>query len=90
MTINTRTLSISGLVVALVLLFAVNILGNAVFTSARVDLTENRLFTLSEGTHNILTGLQEPITIRLYLSQRLARNLPAINSYATRIKGLLG
>ncbi len=90
MTTNSRTLSITGLVVALVLLFAVNILSNTVFTSARVDLTENRLFTLSEGTRNILAGLEEPITIRLYLSERLARNLPAINSYATRIKGLLG
>ena len=87
---GTKALSIAGLVVALVLLFAVNILGNTVFTSARVDLTENRLYTLSEGTRNILAGLREPITIRLYLSQRLARNLPAINSYAARIKGLLG
>lgn len=87
---GTKTLSIAGLIVALVLLFAVNILGNTVFTSARIDLTENRLFTLSEGTRSILAGLREPITIRLYLSQRLARNLPAINSYATRIKGLLG
>jgi ABC-type uncharacterized transport system involved in gliding motility auxiliary subunit len=87
---NTRTLSITGLIVALVLLFAVNILSNTVFTAARVDLTENRLFTLSEGTHNILAALEEPITIRLYLSERLARNLPAVNSYATRIKGLLG
>lgn len=87
---NTRILSIAGLVVALALLFAVNILGNTAFTSARVDLTENRLFTLSEGTRNILDDLEEPITIRLYISERLARNLPAINSYATRIKGLLG
>lgn len=87
---NTRTLSIAGLVVALVLLFAVNILSNTLFTAARVDLTENRLFTLSDGTRNILADLKEPITIRLYLSERLARNLPAINSYATRIKGLLG
>ena len=59
------------------------------FTAARVDLTENRLFTLSDGTRNILAGLQEPITLRLYLSERLIRNLPAINSYATRIKSLL-
>jgi ABC-type uncharacterized transport system involved in gliding motility auxiliary subunit len=87
---NTKTLSIAGLVVALVLLFAVNILSNTVFTAARVDLTENRLFTLSDGTRNILADLKEPITIRLYLSERQARSLPAINSYATRIKGLLG
>ena len=67
MTMNTKALSIAGLIVALVLLFAVNILSNSVFTATRVDLTENRLFTLSDGTRNILAGLQEPITIRLYL-----------------------
>ncbi|TFH50700.1 MAG: hypothetical protein E4H01_01690 [Lysobacterales bacterium] len=89
MTMNTKILSIAGLIVAFALLFAVNILSGSVFTSTRVDLTENRLFTLSEGTRNILAGLSEPITIRLYLSERLARDLPAINSYATRIKGLL-
>jgi ABC-type uncharacterized transport system involved in gliding motility auxiliary subunit len=89
MTMNTKALSLAGLVVALALLFAVNILSSSVFTAARVDLTENRLFTLSDGTRNILAGLQEPITLRLYLSERLIRNLPAINSYATRIKSLL-
>ena len=86
---NTKVFSIAGLLAALALLFAVNILSSSVFTAARVDLTENRLFTLSEGTRKILAGLEEPITIRLYLSERLVRNLPAINSYATRIKGLL-
>jgi ABC-type uncharacterized transport system involved in gliding motility auxiliary subunit len=86
---NTKVLSITGLLVAVALLFAVNIFTNSVFTAARVDLTENHLFTLSEGTRNIIAGLKEPITIRFYLSERLARDLPAINSYATRIKGLL-
>ena len=86
---NKKALSLAGLLVALTLLFAVNILSSSVFTAARVDLTENHLFTLSDGTRNILAGLQEPITLRLYLSERLIRNLPAINSYATRIKSLL-
>lgn len=86
---STKALSMAGLLVAVALLFAVNIFSSSVFTAARVDLTENRLFTLSQGTRNIVAGLKEPITIRLYLSERLTRGLPAINSYATRIKGLL-
>jgi len=86
---STKALSMAGLLVAVALLFAVNIFSSSVFTAARVDLTENRLFTLSEGTRSIVAGLKEPITIRLYLSERQTRDLPAINSYATRIKGLL-
>ena len=89
MTKNTKVLSVAGLIVALALLFAVNILSSSVFTAARLDLTENHLFTLSDGTRNIVAGLKEPITIRLYLSERLARDLPTVNSYANRIKGLL-
>ena len=87
---NARTLSIAGLVVAVILLFAVNILSNTVFTSARMDLTENRLFTLSEGTRNILADLDEPIAIRFYFSEKVARTLPNVYSYANRVKGLLG
>ena len=87
---NTKTLSIAALAIAVVLLFAVNILGTTAFSSARIDLTENRLFTLSKGTRNILGDLDEPITIRFYLSERVARSLPRVNSYAQRIKGLLG
>ena len=90
---NTKALSLAGLLVALALLFAVNILSSSVFTAARVDLTENRLFTLSDGTRNILAGLQEPITLRLYLSERLIRNLPAIKSlmdeYARAADGMI-
>jgi len=44
---------------------------------------------LSDGTRNIIRALDEPITIRFYLSERPARNLPRVNSYAQRIKSLL-
>jgi len=36
---STKTLSIAGLVIAIVLLFAVNILSIEIFSSARIDLT---------------------------------------------------
>ena len=87
---NIKTLSTSSVLIALILLLAINIFSNAAFTSARMDLTENNLFTLSEGTRNILSNLDEPITVRLYLSQKLATRLPGISSYATRVKELLG
>jgi ABC-type uncharacterized transport system involved in gliding motility auxiliary subunit len=80
----------AGLLVALVLLFAINIFTGTVFTSARMDLTENKLFTLSEGTRSTLEGLEEPITLRFYVSERLVTAFPAVNSYAIRVKGILG
>ena len=86
---NIKTLSSSTVLIALLLLLAINIFSNAALTSARIDLTENNLFTLSQGSRNILNNLEEPVTIRLYLSQKLATRLPGISSYATRVKELL-
>lgn len=87
---NIKTFSTSTVLVAVVLLLAVNIFSNAAFTGSRIDLTENKLFTLSQGTRNILDNLDEPITVRLYLSQKLATRLPGISGYAIRVKELLG
>ena len=56
---NRNLLSLSALVVAAVLFFAVNILSSGLFRSARLDLTENRLYTLSPGTRNILAALEQ-------------------------------
>lgn len=86
---NITTFSSSTVIIALLLLLAINIFSNTAFTSARIDLTENNLFTLSEGTRNILGKLDEPVTVRLYLSQKLATRSPGISSYATRVKELL-
>jgi len=86
---NIKTLSTSSVLIALILLLAVNIFSNAALTGSRVDLTENNLFTLSQGTRNILGNLDEPITVRLFLSQKLATRLPGISSYAIRVKELL-
>lgn len=85
-----RYLTAAGLVVGLVLLFALNILSNDVFRSARLDLTEGRIFTLSEGTRNILANIEEPISLRFYLSRKLATRVPEIGTYATRVQELLG
>jgi len=79
----------TGLLFAVALFLAVNIISDFAFKSIRFDLTENKLYTLSQGTRNILAGLDEPITLRLYLSKKLASNFPDINSYSVRVKELL-
>lgn len=84
-----RLLSTSGLVIAAVLFFAVNIIADGVFRMARLDLTEDRLFTLSDGTRNVLASIEEPITLRFFFSAKLARQLPQFNTYGNRIRDLL-
>ncbi len=84
-----KLLTTTSLGIAVVLLFAVNMFSAASFKTARVDLTESKLFTLTQGTRNILDQLEDPITLRLFLSQKEATRLPGINSYAQRVRELL-
>jgi ABC-type uncharacterized transport system involved in gliding motility auxiliary subunit len=86
---NTQLLTTSGLLVAVVLFLAINMASNTILKSVQWDLTDNKLYTLSDGSKNILTNLPEPITLRLYLSQKLVTSLPGINSYAVRVQELL-
>lgn len=86
---GARILSVGGLVVAAVLLLAVNIVAGQALRSTRIDLTEGNLFTLSQGTRRILSELDEPVTLRFYLSRSLATRLPGVNSYAARVEELL-
>ena len=75
--------------IAVVLFFTVNVLSHVVFRSTRIDLTEQRLYTLSEGSRNILQGLDEPVTLRFYLSKKLAVELAGIRGYTSRVLELL-
>ncbi|HBP90087.1 MAG TPA: Gldg family protein [Nitrospirales bacterium] len=86
---NKKILTGSGLIMAAVLFGAFNMMSSAAFSSARFDLTEHDLYTLSDGTRNVLNNLEEPVTLRFYLSQKLATGLPGIKSYATRVREML-
>jgi ABC-type uncharacterized transport system involved in gliding motility auxiliary subunit len=84
-----RSLSRGGLLLAVGLFLAVNILAGETMTAWRVDLTENRLFTLSKGTRNILKDLDEPIALRFFYSTKLFQGIPTLQSHGNRIRDLL-
>ena len=84
-----KILTTSSLLMAVVMLLAVNIISDKTLSAARVDLTESQLYTLSDGSKNILMNLEEPITLRFFLSQKLVTGLPSISGYAIRVRELL-
>jgi|SRR5690554_3097792 len=86
---NKQLLSKTGLILAIILFIAFIIVVNGNFKSARVDLTEDKLYTLSEGSLNILSSLQQPITLRFYYSEQVAQALPSLKAYAQRVQELL-
>jgi len=86
---NKQLLSTAGLILAVILFLSFNIVTNGNLKSARVDLTQDKLYTLSEGSLNIIESLTEQLTLRLYFSEQVAQELPSIKSYAQRVQELL-
>jgi len=89
MSSTRKIIGFGGLVLAIVVFVAVNILSNATIGSARIDLTENHLYTLSDGTRSILTDLDEPLVFRFFYTDDLAADYPTIRTYATRVREML-
>ena len=55
----------------------------------RLDLTANKLYTLSQGTEHILANNRESIRLQLFVSDQAMRDLPALRTYAQRVRELL-
>ena len=62
--LDRNRLGAVGIALAIVLFFAINIAAGALLTSSRLDLTADRLFTLSDGTRQVLSNIQEPVDLR--------------------------
>jgi ABC-type uncharacterized transport system involved in gliding motility auxiliary subunit len=77
--------------IALAILFlGVIMLSNVGLRGVRLDLTQNRLFTLSAGTQQVLEEIKEPINLYFYFSRdAAAKQAPLVMPYATRVREFL-
>ncbi len=78
---------LAGLVLLLAILVAANVIvGHA---SLRVDLTEEKLYSLSEGSRSVLRKLEQPVTLKLYFSSSSAEVPVYLKTYARQVGDLL-
>ena len=89
MTGNRKLLTGGALAVLAVLFVAVVLICNTLFRGARLDLTSSHLYTLSQGTKNILSSIDEPIHLYLFYSDKGAQELPQLRVYAQRVREML-
>ena len=89
MKLNRQALTGSSLAILGVLLLAVLVLANVLLRGVRLDLTENGLYTLSDGTGQVLKEIQEPVNLYFYFSDRGTAEIPMIRNYATRVREML-
>jgi ABC-type uncharacterized transport system involved in gliding motility auxiliary subunit len=81
---------IGGLAALAVLFLGVVMLANLALRGMRLDLTQNRLYTLSPGTKQVLGELKEPINLYFYFSRdAAAKQSPLIMPYAARVREFL-
>ncbi len=86
---NSKSLfsGIGLIAIAVVLVISVAII--TALPSLRIDLTEDRLYSLADGTRNIVSNLEHPIEFMFFYSESLTEDVPQIRSYGTRVQELL-
>ena len=81
---------VGGLIALAVLFLGVVMLSNAGLRGMRLDLTQNKLYTLTPGTRQVLAELKEPINLYYYFSRdAAAKQSPLVLPYATRVREFL-
>jgi ABC-type uncharacterized transport system involved in gliding motility auxiliary subunit len=81
--------SVLGVVAVAAILVGINILAETRLANTQIDLTQQHLYTLSDGTRKIIAGLKEPLTLRLYYSRALGSRIPLYGAYADRVREML-
>ena len=87
--LSRRIYALLAIALAVVLFLSVNIVANTWLGTAQLDLTANRLYTVSPGTGATLSKLQEPVTLRFYFSREPSTGYAQIVAYAGRVRDLL-
>lgn len=87
--LETILYSTAGIGVMLVILIAVNVIFGVV--PARVDLTQEKSYTLSAGTRAVLKKLDTPVKVRFYCTQSETATPETVylKSYARKVEDLL-
>ncbi|MFT4937058.1 MAG: ABC-type uncharacterized transport system involved in gliding motility auxiliary subunit [Paraglaciecola sp.] len=73
----------------LIVFFAFVLLNNQFLSSLRLDLTENQVYSLSDGSKKILADIDEPINLTFFFSDKASKNMTGLRNYATRVESLL-
>ncbi len=81
--------SILGIIAAVAIAIGINMFADARLANVQLDLTQGKIYTLSPGTRQILAGLKEPVTLRLFYSRQLGATVPAYGTYADHVREML-
>ena len=78
-----------AVVLAAVALLALNLFGQLSLQRFRLDVTEEKLFTITDATRRVLKRLEEPVTLKFYHSRALGAQAPQYAEYGARVEAML-
>jgi len=87
--IKSKSVIKLSILLSIIIFFSINIITNNMLGYSRIDFTENKLYSLSEGTKKLLKNLDEPIHLRLFISSNLVKDVPQFSTYANRVETIL-
>jgi len=68
-----------GILFIVVILVLVNLIANTTFS--RLDLTEGKMFSLSKASKQVVSNLEEPITVKVFASKNLSPQLNDVKRF---------
>ena len=86
---DRRRVGIAALIVAAMFFLALHVFSMETFRNLTLDLTEGQVYTLSDGTKEVLAAIREPVTLRLFISDDLIEQSPSFKDYAKNVQELL-
>jgi ABC-type uncharacterized transport system involved in gliding motility auxiliary subunit len=87
--VEQRRIGLSTLGLLALALVAAVIASNSLLRGVRLDLTENQLYTIADGTRRVLGNIEEPINLYLFFSDSATRDVPFLRTYAARVTEML-
>ncbi|QJR82058.1 ABC transporter [Alteromonas pelagimontana] len=81
--------AIISLLLLAVLFVGLVLVNNQLLSQVRVDLTENQVYSLSEGSKSVLEDIDEPLTLYFFYSDSASKGMTSLRNYADRVKSLL-
>lgn len=81
--------SSAGLLVIALAFLAFNMLARVGLSDWRLDLTEQKLYTISAGTEKVLAEIEQPVELYFFYSDQASKDLPSLRNYAKRVEEML-
>jgi ABC-type uncharacterized transport system involved in gliding motility auxiliary subunit len=86
---NKKILSGTGLLIIIAIVLALNLIGAMLFQRVKLDMTQEKLFTLSKGSQKIIGSVEDPIRAEFYYSKTAMSDVPALKTYGDRVYDML-